>query len=128
MRSSSKTEANPKYLLATDLENSFMHLSSQLSSRVTPFGLHRLLQRQTGLTSKATFEALCCGYMRPALRPQYVFLFCFVHVGQSKVQTTDTRNLLLNVESQSSVCPIPINYFPSPKCSAGIPNIPPRRQ
>lgn len=55
--------------------------------------------------------------------PRFFFLFSR---RQSKVETADTSSLS-NMESQSSVCPIPINYFPSPKSSAGIPDIPLKR-
>lgn len=41
-------------------------------------------------------------------------------ISEGEKKTADTSSLCLNVEPQSSLCPIPINYFTSPKSSAGI--------
>lgn len=63
---------------------------------------------------------LCFGYMRP------VSFSFHALISRRQFKGEETRSSRTNVESQSSVRPIPINYFTSPNSSAGIVCPPPR--
>lgn len=71
---------------------------------------------------------LCSGVLRLHACPWFLFSpprFYFTPTVQRSRNSRQKQSL--NVESQSSVCPIPINYFTSPKSSAGSLYIPLKR-
>lgn len=126
----------PCFITGEQTEETLLALSPQLSPSVTAQqGPTTPLPRQNVtffffgwalLTLKATAAALYFGYMRPVIFscfPLHVFFLFFISRRQIQ-QQWENPSSLTNVESQSSVCPIPINYFTSANSSAGIVNIP----
>lgn len=102
---------------------------SQLYPSVTALqGLAQSFTKQIVTFSASTYlkSDLSCVVLRlhascDLLFPRFYFKWKIQRSG-----TADTSGL--NVESQSSVCPIPIYFFTSPKSSAGILYIPSKRR